>query len=164
MSMRREEQNCPLRYFGFHLDQLVTLKAMSKDMRSEVWAFWDQSTHAPPKTRPASPADERRSTPNLEILAWEDGRPVWPVILDTRFPEGTEECHKIMEQKKAFLEKYPPVRTTTATSRTSGVQSDPRAGGQCDYTLDGGNVPLDTTRELDLLAVTDADFTVNRLE
>ena len=66
--------------------------------------------------------------------------------------------------KEAFLEKFPPVRTTTATSRTSGVQSHPRAGGQCDYTLDGANVPLDITRELDLLAVTDADFTVNRLE
>ena len=132
MSMRLEEQNCPLRYFGFHLDQLVTLKAM----RSEVW---DQSTHAPPKTRPASTADERTSTLNLEILAWEGGRPVWPVPLDIRFPEGTEECDKVMEQKKDFLQKYPPVRTTTATSRAPVVQSHPRAGGQCDYTLDGHN-------------------------
>ena len=40
----------------------------------------------------------------------------------------------------------------------------PHAGGQCDYSLDGGTAPLDTTRELDLLAVSDGDFTVNRLE
>ena len=40
VSMRLEEQNSPLRYFGFSLDQAATFKTMLKDMRSQVWAFW----------------------------------------------------------------------------------------------------------------------------
>ena len=90
--------------------------------------------------------------------------PVWPSVLDTRFPEGTEEFTELMKQKKAFHEKYPvQARSTTTSSQAVGV-AHPRAGGQCDYSLDGGTAPLDTTRELDLLAVSDGDFTVNRLE
>lgn len=163
VSIRLEEPNSPLRYFGFHLDQAGTLKTMLKDMRSQVWAAWDGSTDAPPKTRPAA-GEERTSAPTLEILAWEAGRPVWPSVLDTRFPDDTEECREILNQKKAFHEKYPVQARSTTTSSQAAAAVHPRAGGHCDYSLDGGAVPLDTTRELDLLAVKDADFTVNRLE
>lgn len=161
--MRLEEQNSPLRYFGFNLDQAATFKTMLKDMRSQVWAFWDESRDAPAKTRPA-PAEAQASAPSLEILAWDSGRPVWPSVLDTRFPEGTEEFTELMKQKKAFHEKYPVQARSTTTSSQAVAVAHPRAGGQCDYSLDGGTAPLDTTRELDLLAVSDGDFTVNRLE
>ena len=140
MSMRLEEQNSPLRYFGFSL--------MLKDMRSQVWAFWDESRDAPAKTRPPPAAQAQASAPSLEILAWDSGRPVWPSVLDTRFPEGTEEFTELMKQKKAFHEKYPvQARSTTTSSQAVGV-AHPRAGGQCDYSLDGGTAPLDTTSRI----------------
>ena len=62
--------------------------------------------------------------------------------IDTRFPEGTEEFTELMKQKKAFQEKYPvQARSTTTSSQAVGV-AHPRAGGQCDYSLDGGTAPL----------------------
>ena len=67
-----------------------------------------------------------------------------------------------MKQKKAFHEKYPVQARSTTTSSQAVAVAHPRAGGQCDYSLDGGTAPLDTTRELDLLAVSDGDFTVKQ--
>ena len=155
MSMRLEEQNSPLRYFGFNLDQALTFKTMLKDMRSQVWAFWMNP-------------EMRQQRQDLHLLKRRHQPQVW------RFWHGTQAAlfglrswtlgfRKAPKSSRSLCSKRRPSMKSITSSQAVAV-AHPRAEGQCDYSLDGGTAPLDTTRELDLLAVSDADFTVNRLE
>ena len=61
-----------------------------------------------------------------------------------------------MEELKVQFESNFPA---TTDARTPGPA---RAGGSCDFTVDGGKVPLDLARVIDLPAIPAADFTTPR--
>lgn len=93
----------------------------------------------------------------LQVLAFQDGKPLFPEIILTRFPEGTTEHAAIDEKFKQFKAKFPdqPVQKVAGGA-------PPRSGGLCDFNVDGGKRPVDPHRQLALLAVKDADFQVQR--
>lgn len=106
---------------------------------------------APPRTRP--PDDTTQAPPELQLLAWEADGPIWPNVLNSRFDASTEE-HKTLMEKKAELEaSFPP--QTRRTSLGSGSRG--RAGGVCDFAIDGGTQPLDISREVSLPVVAEGD-------
>lgn len=146
-----------VRYVGF-----VTAKQMKrveKTIRSMVYEHWDNAATSPPKARPAE-EDTTTSEPNLQILAWQNGRPVWPEALSTRFAEGSKEHATLMEKKAAFQVEFP--EAAVASSQPSS--SPARVGGLCDYSVDEGKHPLDITREISLTVVPKDEFTEGRLE
>ena len=72
-----------------------------------MWDFWDASPNAPPKTRPVEGDSGTAAAPDLQVLAWQGGHPVWPEILLNRFPEGTSEADALLKKKEEFLCKFP---------------------------------------------------------
>ncbi|CAK9072657.1 unnamed protein product, partial [Durusdinium trenchii] len=147
-------------YVGF-LNAKQVARA-TRSLRDYVYKGWDESSAAPAKTRPPD-EQESKPPPELQILAFEGGRAVWPRPLLSRFDPGTEE-HSMMAAKKAeFDAAFPQSAAETrnpAPGRTSGQPQ--RAGGLCDFSIDGGLEPLDVQREISLAAVTDADFEAER--
>ena len=112
---------------------------------------------SPPQSRPLEET-EAQSAPSLQIIAWQNGAPHWPDFLDTKFPEGSSEAAKLSQKKDEFLEKFPAQPAPRAgTSTRPG-----RAGGLCDFSIDGGAKPVDITREIQPEEVGEADFTQNR--
>lgn len=156
---RINNPNSPIRYVGFvrmHEGPGDTLGDITKALRSEVYNHWDGSPHAPAKARPRDDGEgAATSAPKLQILAWQDDRPVWPDILSSRFAEGTSEHGVLADRHKAFLEKYPQESRAAPTS-SDGPR---RAGGTCDFTE---GAPLDWGRDIDLASVKESDFTVTR--
>ena len=114
---------------------------------------------SPAKSRPPDEAEPVETVPDLQLLAWQDSAPRWPVTLDTKFNEGTDEYSELMKKKEAFTMKFPAAaqQTTTRSSRVAG-----RAGGLCDYAVDNGRQPIDISREISLPHVADSDFTESR--
>lgn len=112
---------------------------------------------SPPQSRPLE-ENEAQSAPSLQIIAWQNGAPHWPDFLDTKFPEGSSEAEALSRKKQEFLQKFPaqPAPRTGTTVRPG------RAGGHCDFSIDGGAKPLDITREIQPEQVGEADFTENR--
>lgn len=133
-------------------------QANATAIRTMVYNDWDMdSAKSPPKNRPSSRSEEAK-VPQLEIFAWSDNRPVFPANLLTRFAEGTSEFIKMKEFKSKFDAKYP----TPCGSRAQ--QAGPaRVGGDCDFTIDDGKLPLDFTRCIELPCLPVADFTQPRL-
>ena len=152
------------RYIGFvkKLDgsQPSALGDISKALRSQVWNFWDSSPHAPPKTRPQEgDAGSANSVPDLQVLAFQGGHPVWPEVLLNRFPEGTTEHGALVKKQEEFLSKFPRA-PEASSSRVTGLP--PCAGGMCDFSIDNGLTPLDVTKQVSLTCVKESDFTVTR--
>ena len=147
-----------IEYFGYIFEEL---NANRTAIRNMVYQEWDtNSTLSPPRTRPSGDAttgNEQEADPQLEILAFVQGEPVFPEVLLTRFPEATEEFAKIQELKKTFDEKFPH-----STQRPPSDPRGARVGGVCDFSIDGGKQPLDISRVIDLLAVPAAEMTVTR--
>ena len=164
--VRLQEPGSPLRYIGF-VKEVETDRSAQKDpllditscVRSKIFEHWDQSKDAPPPTRQKTES-EKPAAPELGALAWQDDHAIFPDILLTRFPEGTEEHAKIEEKKVAFDTEFPYKDPQPQPATGGGAR---RVGGYCDFTIDGGKQPLDTERLLELPAVKDADFTEKRL-
>lgn len=130
-------------YFGLIQQEYKTNLTAVKSM---VYKKWDEDTNlSPPKTRPLRESSAAAAAvPSLDILAWANDRPVFPAVLLTKFPEGTAEHARMLELKKDFDEKYPEA------SQPPPAVGSGRAGGVCDYSVDGGRHPLDCTRVIDL--------------
>ncbi|CAK9093865.1 FO synthase subunit 1, partial [Durusdinium trenchii] len=139
-------------YVGFvNKDQKVRA---TKAFRDYVYQKWDGMAGAPPKSRP--PDEEvATKTPDLQVLAFQNGSPVWPQPLSARFKEGTEEHQALLKKKCEFDQAFPQASAQTASGRTP---TPGRAGGDCDYSVDGGARPLDISRELSLAVVGQSDF------
>eukprot|EP00438_Fugacium_kawagutii_P007288 Skav235682 [mRNA] locus=scaffold280:19379:22054:+ [translate_table: standard] len=152
-------------YVGFvkmH-DGANAMQDISQALRTIVWNHWDSSSNAPPKVRPreGSDGDEAALAPQLSVLAWRRGRPLWPDPLTFKFPEGTTEHSQMMSKREEFLNMFP----AASESSSQATQSDAplRVGGQCDFSVDNGAKPLDWKQDVVLTAVKDSDFTVTRL-
>ena len=139
-------------YVGFvNKDQKVRA---TKAFRDYVYQKWDGMAGAPPKSRPPD-EDVATKTPDLQVLAFQNGSPVWPQPLSARFKEGTEEHQALLKKKCEFDQAFPQASAQTASGRTP---TPGRAGGDCDYSVDGGARPLDISRELSLAVVGQSDF------
>lgn len=164
MKRRLEEPTSPLRYIGIARQNDTSgasLADITKALRSQVWNFWDNSPQAPPKTR-AQDGSAQTAPPQLQILAWQRGRPIWPEILLSKFPENTDQ-HAVLESKRVqFAAKFGSAPETTGVASTSAAGT-PRVGGLCDYSPDDGLRPFNFSKSVSLPAVKDQDFTVNRL-
>ena len=157
--MRLADPASPLRYLGFvktkDSGEPSAFKDLVSSVRSKVWEHWDSSTVAPPKTRPRE--DAAVAAPSLQLLAFQDGRPVFPEVLRGRFPVGTAEHAEVETMFEKFKDKFPQ---QPRPSPTQG--SAPRSGGLCDFSVNQGQMPVDPNRQVDLVLVKDADFQVRR--
>lgn len=155
--------NSPWRYIGFIRKQdgagsNLPFQEIVKALRSTVYEFWDGSPHAPPKQRPQDADGGLNQPPELQVLAFQNGHPVWPEVLNDRFPEGTSERKALTEKRDEFLSKFP----VTPESRTTTPGAAPRAGGLCDFTIDNGASPADVSKQVSFPAVSESDFSVER--
>ena len=55
---------------------------------------------SPAKSRPPDEAEPVETVPDLQLLAWQDSAPRWPVTLDTKFNEGTDEYSELMKKRR----------------------------------------------------------------
>ncbi|CAK9096397.1 FO synthase subunit 1, partial [Durusdinium trenchii] len=156
MAARNLKENArAVHYFGYVLNEFDKNLA---DIRSKVYDSWDTSPTSPPKTRVAR--EEARSPPSLNLLAWSNGAPLFPAALLSRFQEGTSEHLKMEELKESFVRKFPPAAAPSPS--TSGRGGRARAGGLCDFSIDGDQQPLDPSRLIDLPQIPADSFTVAR--
>ena len=130
-----------------------------------VYEHWDSLPEAGPRTRPRDETAGPGSV-GLKVLALtSDGLVSWPNTLLSRFPEGSAERLAVEKKREDFLKQYPQAATQTKvgteSSRTSTGTS--RSSGSPDYSIDGGAVPLDPTRCIELAGVPASDFTSERL-
>lgn len=140
-------------YVGFGSEKQV--QRARKLFRDYIYKKWDGMPGSPPAARPPD-ENEGVKAPELSVLAWENGCPLWPSTLSTRFEESTPEHAKILAVKKEFDEAFPETSRPVKIKNSGTTPS--RAGGFCDYSVDGGKQPLKTTREIDLKVVSDSDF------
>ena len=127
-----------------------------KTFRDYVYKKWDDMPGAPPKSRPEEDGTAGPATPELQLLAWQHGKPVWPQPLSSRFSPDTDEHATIMKMKAEFEKDFP--QSTVSVGAAAVVGGRRRAGGACDFSVDGGKAPLDTERVLSLPAVGHQDF------
>lgn len=148
-----------VRYIG-HIptDDYAEAVASLRDM---VYKQWDTAATSPPRSRPAAANSEAATIPDLQILAWEAGRPVFPVPLLTRFAEDTPEAMLVSKLKDEFDLLFPSDPADSA-STVAPVPSPGRAGGVCDFNIDDGAAPLDINRDIDLACIHDSSFSERR--
>lgn len=127
---------CAVHYCGIILGEKFS--EIQTVIQSKSYKKWDESAEAPPKTRPQENTPSREIA--LEVLAFNPGldKPVWPEVLNNRFPDGPEKA-LLKELKDTFESEF-----GRATSEQSPVQTS-RVTGSCDFGFDGA-VPLDTGR------------------
>ena len=142
-----------VKYFGAHFD----CKEAKAAIEQEVYSAWDKDPSSPAlqRTRDALP------DPVLEMLTWHAGAATFPVSILEKFAAGTSQHIKILDYKKQVEELYPP-RAAGTTNGRANAQA-PRAGGRPDYTIEGGERPLDLTRVVDLQKIKESDFKEDRL-
>ena len=142
-------------YVGFWSQEQI--KKNQKALREIVYQGWDAMAGSPPQSRPLE-ENETQSAPSLQIIAWQNGAPYWPDFLNSKFAEGSDEALALLKKKEEFLQKFP----AQAAPRTGTTVRPGRAGGLCDFSIDGGAKPLDVTREIQPEQVGEADFNENR--
>ncbi|CAK9066087.1 unnamed protein product [Durusdinium trenchii] len=153
-----KESGKTIHYCGFLLNDFQTNLGAFKTM---IYNACDQDPlKSPPKERPQRLAAERAAAaPDLQILAWSNGRPIFPAALLTRFTEASPEFQKIQDWKKRFdLEHPAPLNSGNASQPNAPA----RAGGHCDFQVDSGRMPLDILRCIELPAIAASDFTSPR--
>ena len=131
---------------------------------SEIYKHWDEdATLSPPKTRPPSTTSQpSEQVLGLELLAMENGHPVFPSeVLLSKFKEGSPEQEEVKKMEKTFRDLYAaaPGRRNSAGGQPQGN----RASGQCDFSIDGGQQPIDVGRDLDLPCVPVDEVPTQRL-
>ena len=147
-------QKTDVRYFG--LVPSENFKDASTAIRDMVYRAWDSSAEAPPKQRPDSDAASSvQVAPNLQILAWQNGQPVFPEPLVKRFEEDTAEFQEVKKLQIRFLELFP---ASEAVAAAPGPVVPGRAGGVCDFSIDGNLEPLDSDRDVQLVMVANDQF------
>ena len=140
-----------VRYFGFATPD--SFKDTVAFIRDAIYRSWDTSTEAPPNQRPHSGAAQS-APPDLQILAWQNGKPVFPEPLVRRFDEATPEFQDIKSWRQKFLQLFP----ASDDDSTRGPAVPGRVNGVCDFSLDGDKQPLDFERDVELTMVPDGSF------
>lgn len=140
-----------VRYFGVHYDMKEVKLAVEKD----VYTHWDQNPTSPPMQR----TRERLPDPTLSMLQWTGEAATFPASILEKFAPGTAHHNQLLEVKTEVEKLYPPPPVRPASS---GRAVTPRAGGRPDYSSEGGVQPLDTSREVDLAKISQADFQEER--
>ena len=142
------ENKRPLKYYGvLRPDQ----KDMVAKLHAKIYDYWDQSTHAPPKTRGRE--EETRPPPAFALLGWSEDRAVWPRAVLENFPEQSSQREELLKLKAEFDALVPALPSSTGASGSQGgasARAAARASGSPDFSLDDGKKPLDVKRLLDL--------------
>ena len=73
-----------------------TQKDVVDSIEEMVYQAWDGSATAPPKTRPREAAQE----PRLGTILWQDGRPIFPTTLLSKFAEDTDHRSEVLKLKE----------------------------------------------------------------
>ena len=153
MILETPEKPCAVRYVGFlRQEQFADLNPF---VSSAIFKHWDASPNSPPRSRPAESAPAAAPALNLKVLCFQDGAPIWPDGILSRFPSETEENQQILALHKKFSEEFP-----ARVAGTRDVQN--RIQGGCDYAIEGGARPPDTTRVVELRSIPMSDFNVER--
>lgn len=126
-------------------------------MEGMVYEHWDGSSSAPPRSRPTEAIPE----PTLNVLSWSGGQPSFPDSLLQKFAEGTSGHQEMCNLKKELEESF-PAQAGTSTHPRNVPNSRPRASGRPDFSIEGGQMPLDPTRLLDLVHTPADSFNVER--
>lgn len=144
--------NDGVRYMGFVPAQ--NMKDVTASIRHKVYQQWDASSESPPQSRPAETTET--TAPPLQVLAFQNGRPVFPNSLLSRFDADSREHQQILEKKVELELLFPPPAAGDPVA-TAGQPG--RASGNCDFSVDNGLQPLDPQRDVSLVTVTEDQFT-----
>lgn len=123
-------------------------KKVQGEIEAKVFQHWDALSTSPAKTRPKPQTN--RCVEGLSLLSSTDQGPVWPGSLDSKFNAESAEGKELLALKQAFLAEFPP----SEAARGQGNRTTPaqvRATGQPDFSVEGGQEPLDVSRLVDLL-------------
>ena len=105
----------------------------------------------------------RRSNAGV-LLSWSNGAPSFPERLLSKFAEGTQSHLEVAAMKKELLQEFPDsCRRPAASEQPGGGRTAARATGRPDYSIDGGQQPLDTARLIDKEHIPTSAFTATRL-
>ena len=96
--------NDGVRYMGFVPAQ--NMKDVTASIRHKVYQQWDASSESPPQSRPAETTET--TAPPLQVLAFQNGRPVFPNSLLSRFDADSREHQQILEKKVELELLFPP--------------------------------------------------------
>lgn len=135
-------------YCGFLFGNKDATNAIS----DVVYKWWDENPSSPPKAREREPLPD----PQLQLLAWQDQTCLFPAALYHKFAAGTG-GHKRLKEMQAELEQIFPAPAAAPGSASNRVII-PRAGGRPDFSIEGGQRPLDISREIDLVVIAAASF------
>lgn len=125
-------------------------KDVAESLEEAVYTAWDAGTSAPPKQRQR----EQSQTPRLNLILWQNGRPVFPPALMTKFVADSDQHARVKEMQNHLSELWP-----AASVPGVDATSLPRAGGSPD--LAGVDV-LDVDREVSVALTPFADFSEER--
>ncbi|CAK9076028.1 unnamed protein product [Durusdinium trenchii] len=143
-------------------DKLTELRSTLESRIYDHWetCLYDNNADSPPKERPpTSTAAPTAETMGLSLVALTRGKPTFPLsVLLGRFQNDSPEQEEVKQLQKQFLEEFGEAGDPTARTTTPS-----RAHGVCDYTVDEGLKPLDTSRTVNLTAIPVASFTGERL-
>ena len=115
-------------------------------LESDVFKHWDGLGSSPPKTRPRS--EVCINITGLALLTCDAaGNPGWPPHLSDKFPAESMQGKRLQELKANCEKEFPAAAVTTQTSRG---RAPTRASGDCDFSVNNGEAPLDLERVLDL--------------
>ena len=128
---------------------------VTKMIRSELFSWWDGSSLAPPKTRPRDESTRPQDQVSLEILAFQNGSPIFPSSLLQKFPSGSREHQELMAMQAQLQQEFPSAAETPARD------AEARVDAGCDYP--SGERPISLQRVLSLPHIRAADFNVERL-
>ena len=137
----------PVYYLGLLKDHQ---KDVAESLENAVYTSWDAGTSAPPKHRQR----EQSQTPRLSLILWQNGRPLFPQALLTKFAADSDQCAKVKEMQQQLEELWP-----TESAPGVGATSHPRAGGSLDL---AGEDLLDIDREVSVALTPFADFSEER--
>ncbi|CAL1134420.1 unnamed protein product [Cladocopium goreaui] len=146
-----------IRYCAFfRSDQKDVVQALE----SMVYKEWDSSGAAPARTRPVDALPD----PTLSLLTWSNGRATFPESIFQKFPEGSAAFSQIQELKKALVAEFPDSASAGPGQSTQPGSSvgRARASGRPDFSIDGGQRPLDFTLTVEKEHVPVSSFTVQR--
>ena len=142
-------------YYGIFRDDAdskpgttATHRKVLAEIEAKVFQHWDALSSSPAKTRPKPQTN--RCVEGLSLVSSTEQGPVWPDSLDAKFPSESPEGKEVLALKQAFLAEFP----ASEARGQPGIRSkEPqlRATGQPDFSVEGGQEPLDVSRLVDLL-------------
>ena len=130
-----------------------------KALEEMVYTNWDNSDSAPPKARPTEPMAD----PTLSLLTRDGSAARFPDSVLSKFAAGTAAHHEVQTMNAQLIQEFPESGGNRAgLGQGQQNRTRPRATGRPDFSIEGGKMPLDVTRLLDLPHVPADGFSVTR--